>query len=86
MNLTKKMNSTFVELSDSYGFDKDSKEWYALHKLTAKLANDVRGFIKQLEEGFKDDWEFCKKANCEPHIHPRRAIERLYKFAGDGLI
>ena len=41
----------------------------------------VDKFIKELKEGFKQDWEICKKANIEPHIHPRRVIEFIDKLA-----
>jgi NMD protein affecting ribosome stability and mRNA decay len=43
-------------------------------------------FIKKLKEGLNNDWEFCKKANVEPHIHPRRILEFIDKLAGKSLI
>jgi len=41
--------------------------------------------IKMLKEGFIEDWEFCKKANTEPHIHPRRVIEFIDKIFEEEL-
>lgn len=47
---------------------------------------DVKAYIKMLYESLIQDWEFCKKANVEPHIHPRRVIELIHRHAGDKLI
>jgi len=59
-------------------------------KITNKLfiykSQDVKEFLKELKEGFNKDWEVCKKANCEPHIHPRRVIEFIDKLAREELV
>lgn len=42
-------------------------------------------FIKDIINDFINDWEFCKKAKVEPHIHPRRAIEIIKTRVGEEI-
>ncbi len=46
---------------------------------------EVKEAIQKLNNDIINDWEFCKKANCEPHIHPRRVLEVMKKRFGEKL-
>lgn len=46
---------------------------------------DVKHHLKAFLDDIIKDWEFCKKADVEPSIHPRRIITYLKKHFG-GLV
>ena len=57
----------------------------AYEKALKLKEEEVLKKIKILKDGFIEDWEFCKKANTEPHIHPRRVIEFIDKIFEEEL-
>ncbi|KKL28681.1 hypothetical protein LCGC14_2372720 [marine sediment metagenome] len=51
--LKEKMNLTFVELAKSYDYNKETKQWLALYKLTQKLGKDVAECFEMIQEDMK---------------------------------
>jgi len=46
---------------------------------------NVKEAVRLLINTVNDDWNFCKKANAEPHIHPRRILETINTIFGNKL-